>query len=75
MNPQEALQQFWTGQVPPHSLAETLQIAHALSPVPSPLALLAGQTPPEIPLPDPETQAKYRADSGIQMMEFLGAIL
>ena len=73
----EAMEQVWTGQMnpKPRSLGDTLLLAHALSPVPSPIALLAGQEPPAGPPLDPAVQKKLREDAVPEMLEHLRAIL
>lgn len=73
----QAISGVWTRQMntPPHTLADTLLLAHALSPVGSPIALLAGQTYPETVLLDPATQKKFREDAIPEMMSHLGSIL
>lgn len=73
----EAMEQVWTGQMnpKPRTLADTLLLAHALSPVPSPIALLAGQEAPPCTLLDAAAQEKLREDAVPQMLEHLRAIL
>jgi HD-like signal output (HDOD) protein len=72
----EAMNQVWTGPLneKPRTLADTLLLAHALSPVSSPIAVLAGQQAPSSTL-DPAVQKKLREESIPEMMGHLGAIL
>ncbi len=72
----EAMELLWTGKMneKPATLADTLLLAHALSPVASPIAVLAGRQAPSCTL-DPAVQKKLREDSIPQMLGHLGAIL